>query len=264
MKVSKVILKKFPHSILQISKTNIRRNITMNAIAKFTSTNPNGLALLKQNQAWLEACLENENVCHYFAIQIKGKESYPFGAEDRPFFDLEKAQIYLEHLQATNPNINYFISSGAFDTDAFDFDDENLPMWHRVWLNKHQYRIIKLQILKMTDSELSQLISNYNEIKIWQEEHNTKEICHCYTAQSFDDSNGDISISSQFTTNLMTALSAKIYFEKTMSNRNFRVICGLMTTEQVMGMDGKVNEELQDFIDQHKARLQSLSKESAA
>ncbi len=76
-----------------------------------------------------------------------------------------------------------------------------------------------------------------------------------YFAQSCNDAERDVGISAQQTTDLHTALAAKLYLEKTIPDRCFKVSCGLMSTEEVMSLDGRTVEMYQDFIEEHKERI---------
>ena len=44
--------------------------------------------------------MADESLCHYLSIQITGKEIYPFGIINRPFFHLDQAERKLESLKA--------------------------------------------------------------------------------------------------------------------------------------------------------------------
>ncbi|MCJ9372872.1 hypothetical protein K5F82_19665, partial [Acinetobacter baumannii] len=110
----------------------------------------------------------DEDFCHYFSIQIQGQEVYPFGVINRPFFHLDQAERKLESLKSANPKICYYMSYGAFAKSILDF--ENAPMWERVWLNQHEFRLIKLNVEKMAEEDLVKLIPNYKDVLIWQKE----------------------------------------------------------------------------------------------
>ncbi|PRO13209.1 hypothetical protein B9W55_17510, partial [Acinetobacter baumannii] len=92
--------------------------------------------------AQLDAWMLDEGSCHHFSIQVEGKEIYPFGIINRPFFHLDQAEKQLEKLKSVNPEVDYYITAGAFATSALNFEDEEAPMWERVWLNFHEYRLI--------------------------------------------------------------------------------------------------------------------------
>ena len=64
--------------------------------------------------------------------------------------------------------MDYYITAGAFATYALNFEDEEAPMWERVWLNFHEYRLINLQVQKMSHEELVKLVPNYDETLLWQ------------------------------------------------------------------------------------------------
>ncbi|MFP6818440.1 hypothetical protein [Acinetobacter sp.] len=207
----------------------------------------------------LEKCLENEDSCHYFAIQIKGKEVLPFGFKDRPFYSLEQAKAYLEHLRSANPDIEYRIYSGEVDVNAIDFENLDAPMWHRVWMNQHQVRLIKLQMAKKSEKELSKLIQNYDEVVAWQATNNTTEFCHYYFVQSCD--NESIATSSSHTPDIFEALTTKVCFEKTMPGRSFKISRGLISTDSLLSMDGRTADFFQGFIDYHKERIADIDPE---
>ncbi|MDO1592131.1 hypothetical protein Q2T49_33975, partial [Pseudomonas aeruginosa] len=116
----------------------------------------------------------------YLSIQITGKEIYPFGIINRPFFHLDQAERKLESLKSSNPEVDYYITAGAFATSVLNFEDEEAPMWERVWLNFHEYRLINLQVQKMSHEELVKLVPNYDETLLWQETQNTESACHYY------------------------------------------------------------------------------------
>ncbi|EPC7284371.1 hypothetical protein ACVBWA_001292 [Acinetobacter baumannii] len=234
--------------------TDISQQVRANSHLRSANKNKPIEKLLSQLDAWMV----DESSCHHFSIQITGKEIYPFGAIDRPFFHLDQAERKLEHLKSVNPEIDYYISAGAFSTSALNFEDENAPMWERVWLNQHELRLIKLRVEKMGEVELEKLIPNYKNVLIWQQEQNVSESCHYYFAQSFDDSEDEISTSSQFYFNLKDALIAKLYFEKTMPKRRFKIHSGVMSTQGLMKLDGRTSEHFQELVDAHKKRLASL------
>ncbi|MCR4532489.1 hypothetical protein [Acinetobacter venetianus] len=208
--------------------------------------------------AQLNAWMKDENTCHYFAIQIAGSEIHPFGIIDRPFYDIEKANLKLEDLKNKNPNADYYISYGAFDTDVLNFNNDDTPMWEKVWLNKHEYRLLSLKVKRMSRDELVKVLPNYDAIMNWQEAQNTKDLCHCYFATSFDDKERDIPTSSSFAFDLLDALIAKLYFEKTMPDRNFRIQCHVLSTAGMLSVDGKTADFFQDLIDAHKDRIAHL------
>ncbi|MFW2023299.1 hypothetical protein [Acinetobacter baumannii] len=234
--------------------TDISQQVRANSHLRSANKNKPIEKLLSQLDAWMV----DESSCHHFSIQITGKEIYPFGAIDRPFFHLDQAERKLEHLKSVNPEIDYYISAGAFSTSALNFEDENAPMWERVWLNQHELRLIKLRVEKMGEVELEKLIPNYKNVLIWQQEQNVSENCHYYFAQSFDDLEDEISTSSQFYFNLKDALIAKLYFEKTMPKRRFKIHSGVMSTQGLMKLDGRTSEHFQELVDAHKKRLASL------
>lgn len=207
----------------------------------------------------LEHWLKDEGSCHFFAIQIKGKEVFPFGFVDRPFYSLDQAQRYLEHLRSTNPGIDYRLHSGGIDVDVIDFDDLEAPMWLQVWKNKHQVRLIKLQMKKKSQQELSKLIQDYDEVMAWQAASNTTEFCHYYHVQSCD--NESIAMSSSYTPDIFEALITKVCFEKTMPGRSFKISCGLVSTDSLLSMDGRTADFFQEFIDYHKERITNLDPE---
>lgn len=213
---------------------------------------------LEKLLAQLDAWMLDEGSCHHFSIQVEGKEIYPFGIINRPFFHLDQAERKLESLKSENPEVDYYITAGAFATSALNFEDEEAPMWERVWLNQHEHRLIKLSVEKMAEEDLVKLIPNYKDVLTWQAEQNTSQSCHYYFAQSFDDSENEISTSSQFCFNLKDALIAKLYFEKTMPKRRFKIHSGVMTTEGLMKLDGRTSEHFQVLVDAHKERLASL------
>ena len=57
--------------------------------------------------------------------------------------------------------MDYYITAGAFATYALNFEDEEAPMWERVWLNFHEYRLINLQVQKMSHEELYQIMMKH-------------------------------------------------------------------------------------------------------
>lgn len=213
---------------------------------------------LEKLLAQLDAWMLDEGSCHHFSIQVEGKEIYPFGIINRPFFHLDQAERKLESLKSENPEVDYYITAGAFATSALNFEDEEAPMWERVWLNQHEFRLIKLNVEKMTEEYLVKLIPNYKDVLTWQAEQNTSQSCHYYFAQSFDDSENEITTSSSFYFNLKDALIAKLYFEKTMPKRRFKIHSDLMTTQGLMQLDGRTSEHFQELVDAHKERLTLL------
>lgn len=234
--------------------TDISQQDCINPYLRSSNKNKTPEKMLAQIDAWLL----DEDFCHYFSIQIQGQEVYPFGVINRPFFYLDQAERELESLKSKNPKICYYISYGAFPKSILDFEDEDAPMWERVWLNQHEFRLISLSVEKMTEDDLVKLIPNYKDVLIWQAEKNTSQSCHYYFAQSFDDSENEITTSSAFYFNLKDALIAKLYFEKTMPKRRFRIHSGVMSTQGLMKLDGRTSERFQELVDAHKERLTLL------
>ncbi|MFX4672155.1 hypothetical protein ABTB51_10225 [Acinetobacter baumannii] len=234
--------------------TDISQQDCINPYLRSSNKNKTPEKMLAQIDAWLL----DEDFCHYFSIQIQGQEVYPFGVINRPFFHLDQAERKLESLKSKNPKICYYISYGAFPKSILDFEDEGAPMWERVWLNQHEFRLINLSVKKMTEDDLVKLIPNYKDVLIWQAEKNTSQSCHYYFAQSFDDSENEITTSSAFYFNLKDALIAKLYFEKTMPKRRFRIHSGVMSTQGLMKLDGRTSECFQELVDAHKERLTLL------
>ncbi|MEF3814067.1 hypothetical protein [Acinetobacter baumannii] len=234
--------------------TDISQQDCINPYLRSSNKNKTPEKMLAQIDAWLL----DEDFCHYFSIQIQGQEVYPFGVINRPFFYLDQAERKLESLKSKNPKICYYISYGAFPKSILDFEDEGAPMWERVWLNQHEFRLISLSVEKMTEDDLVKLIPNYKDVLIWQAEKNTSQSCHYYFAQSFDDSENEITTSSAFYFNLKDALIAKLYFEKTMPKRRFRIHSGVMSTQGLMKLDGRTSERFQELVDAHKERLTLL------
>ncbi|HCW5675037.1 TPA: hypothetical protein ACGIJP_003885 [Acinetobacter baumannii] len=234
--------------------TDISQQDCINPYLRSSNKNKTPEKMLAQIDAWLL----DEDFCHYFSIQIQGQEVYPFGVINRPFFHLDQAERKLESLKSKNPKICYYISYGAFPKSILDFEDEGAPMRERVWLNQHKFRLINLSVEKMTEDDLVKLIPNYKDVLIWQAEKNTSQSCHYYFAQSFDDSENEITTSSAFYFNLKDALIAKLYFEKTMPKRRFRIHSGVMSTQGLMKLDGRTSERFQELVDAHKERLASL------
>ncbi|HHP8034467.1 TPA: hypothetical protein ACSIR4_003413 [Acinetobacter baumannii] len=236
----------------QITDTSQQNSI--NSHLRSTNKSRTLEKLLAQIDAWMV----DEEVCHHFSIQAEGKEIYPFGIINRPFFHLDQAERKLESLKSENPEVDYYITAGAFDTSFLNFENENAPMWERVWLNQHEFRLIKLNVEKMAEEDLVKLIPNYKDVLTWQAEQNTSQGCHYYFAQSFDDSENEITTSSPFYFNLKDALIAKLYFEKTMPKRRFKIHSGVMSTQGLMKLDGRTSEHFQGLVDAHKECLASL------
>lgn len=240
------------HIMNQITDTSQQNSI--NSHLRSTNKSRTLEKLLAQIDAWMV----DEEVCHHFSIQAEGKEIYPFGIINRPFFHLDQAERKLESLKSENPEVDYYITAGAFDTSFLNFENENAPMWERVWLNQHEFRLIKLNVEKMAEEDLVKLIPNYKDVLTWQAEQNTSQGCHYYFAQSFDDSENEITTSSPFYFNLKDALIAKLYFEKTMPKRRFKIHSGVMSTQGLMKLDGRTSEHFQGLVDAHKECLASL------
>ncbi|MBV6575965.1 hypothetical protein JL978_02805 [Acinetobacter baumannii] len=234
--------------------TDISQQGCISPYLRSSNKNKTPEKMLAQINAWLL----DEDFCHYFSIQIQGQEVYPFGVINRPFFHLDQAERKLESLKSANPKICYYMSYGAFAKSILDFENENAPMWERVWLNQHEFRLIKLNVEKMAEEDLVKLIPNYKDVLTWQAEQNTSQSCHYYFAQSFDDSENEIGTSSQFYFDLKDALIAKLYFEKTMPKRRFKINSEVMSTQGLMGLDGRTSEHFQELVDAHKERLASL------
>ncbi|MDC4542847.1 hypothetical protein OHV61_04015 [Acinetobacter baumannii] len=234
--------------------TDISQQVGANSHLRSTNKNKPVEKLLSQLDAWMA----DESLCHYLSIQITGKEIYPFGIINRPFFHLDQAERKLESLKSSNPEVDYYITAGAFATSVLNFEDEEAPMWERVWLNQHEFRLIKLNVEKMAEEDLVKLIPNYKDVLTWQAEQNTSQGCHYYFAQSFDDSENEITTSSPFYFNLKDALIAKLYFEKTMPKRRFKIHSGVMSTQGLMKLDGRTSEHFQGLVDAHKERLALL------
>lgn len=209
--------------------------------------------------AQIEAWLLDEDSCHYFSIQIQGQEVYPFGVINRPFFHLDQAERKLEDLKSKNPKVCYYISYGAFDNSILDFEDENVPMWERVWLNQHKFRLTNLRIKKMSQKQLVELVPNYEEMMVWQDKLNTADSCHYYYAQAIDATGECIPMSSQFYFDLRDAISARIHFQKTMPNRQVEILSAVMPTASLMAIDGRTSDCFQNLIDDHKERLAALN-----
>ncbi|HAV3167078.1 TPA: hypothetical protein JIF69_003726, partial [Acinetobacter baumannii] len=126
--------------------TDISQQGCISPYLRSSNKNKTPEKMLAQINAWLL----DEDFCHYFSIQIQGQEVYPFGVINRPFFHLDQAERKLESLKSSNPEVDYYITAGAFATYALNFEDEEAPMWERVWLNFHEYRLINLQVQKMS------------------------------------------------------------------------------------------------------------------
>lgn len=207
--------------------------------------------------AQLEAWMEDENTCHYFAIQRTDQPIFPFGRLGRPFYDLEQANRKLEAMKAKHPKVDLYICYGAFDTDALNFDSNDASMWERVWLNKHDWRITKLKVSKMNLDQLLEIQPNYNDLMAWQERVNVKHHCHYYVAKCIREDRYP-GMSSQCFFNLKDAIAAKILFQKDMPDRNFQVLNHLMTTKCLLEMDQNTEETFQELVDDHKERLACL------
>ncbi|AXG84713.1 hypothetical protein ACN4J7_002198 [Acinetobacter baumannii] len=234
--------------------TDISQQVGANSHLRSTNKNKPAEKLLSQLDAWMA----DESSCHYLSIQITGKEIYPFGIINRPFFHLDQAERKLESLKSSNPEVDYYITAGAFATYALNFEDEEAPMWERVWLNFHEYRLINLQVQKMSHDELVKLVPNYNETLLWQETQNTESACHYYMATALDESDQGISMSSEWFIDLLDAISAKQYFSKTYPGRKVEIRSGVVSTEDLMALDGRTSDCYQALIDAHKERLASL------
>ena len=94
----------------QITDTSQQNSI--NSHLRSTNKSRTLEKLLAQIDAWMV----DEEVCHHFSIQAEGKEIYPFGIINRPFFHLDQAERKLESLKSENPEVDYYITAGAFDT----------------------------------------------------------------------------------------------------------------------------------------------------
>lgn len=207
--------------------------------------------------AQLEAWMDDENTCHYFAIQSTDQPIFPFGRLGRPFYDLEQVNRKLEAMKAKHPKVDLYICYGAFDTDALNFDSKDASMWERVWLNKHDWRITKLKVSKMSLDQLLEIQPNYSELIAWQERVNVKQYCHYYFAKCVREDHYP-GMTSQCFFNLKDAIAAKILFSKDMPDRNFQIFNQLMTTDNLLEMDQNTEETFQKLVDDHKERLASL------
>lgn len=221
------------------------------------SRNPSKTTTMIQEQ--LSAWINDENTCHYFAIQISGQELHPFGKLDRPFYELEQAIRKLEDLKAKQPDVDFYIGYGAFDTDFLDFDNEELSMHERIWINKHDWRINQLKVSKMNLDELLELQPDYCEIKTWEAKNNLKDRCHYYVAKDIKTEH-PVGMSSQAFFDLKDAIAAKGHFSKIMPERDFQVFNHLITTENLLEMDGNTEWTFQLLVDKHKVRLEQLNK----
>lgn len=208
-------------------------------------------------KAQLAAWMGDVNTCHYFAIQRADQVVYPFGKVDRPFYDLDQANRKLEELKAKCPKVDWYICYGAFDTDALNFNNDESPMWEKVWLNKHEWRLTKLKIYNMSIEQLLEIQPNYNNLIAWQEAFNVKGYCHYYFAKCIkvDRSPG---MTSQCFFNLKDAIAAKIVFSKDMPDRDFQIFNKLMTTKSLLEMDQNTEDTFQQLVDEHKERLAQL------
>ncbi len=240
------------HIMNQITDTSQQNSI--NSHLRSTNKSRTLEKLLAQIDAWMV----DEEVCHHFSIQAEGKEIYPFGIINRPFFHLDQAERKLESLKSENPEVDYYITAGAFDTSFLNFEDENVPMWERVWLNQHEFRLTNLRIKKMSQKQLVELVPNYEEMMVWQETQNTESACHYYMATALDESDQGISMSSEWFIDLLDAISAKQYFSKTCPGRKVEIRSGVVSTEDLMALDGRTSDCYQALIDAHKERLASL------
>lgn len=240
------------HIMNQITDTSQQNSI--NSHLRSTNKSRTLEKLLAQIDAWMV----DEEVCHHFLIQAEGKEIYPFGIINRPFFHLDQAERKLESLKSENPEVDYYITAGAFDTSFLNFEDENVPMWERVWLNQHEFRLTNLRIKKMSQKQLVELVPNYEEMMVWQETQNTESACHYYMATALDESDQGISMSSEWFIDLLDAISAKQYFSKTCPGRKVEIRSGVVSTEDLMALDGRTSDCYQALIDAHKERLASL------
>ncbi|EOH6306172.1 hypothetical protein ACMAV5_000285 [Acinetobacter baumannii] len=236
----------------QITDTSQQNSI--NSHLRSTNKSRTLEKLLAQIDAWMV----DEEVCHHFSIQAEGKEIYPFGIINRPFFHLDQAERKLESLKSENPEVDYYITAGAFDTSFLNFEDKNVPMWERVWLNQHEFRLTNLRIKKMSQKQLVELVPNYEEMMVWQETQNTESACHYYMATALDESDQGISMSSEWFIDLLDAISAKQYFSKTCPGRKVEIRSGVVSTEDLMALDGRTSDCYQALIDAHKERLASL------
>lgn len=240
------------HIMNQITDTSQQNSI--NSHLRSTNKSRTLEKLLAQIDAWMV----DEEVCHHFSIQAEGKEIYPFGIINRPFFHLDQAERKLESLKSENPEVDYYITAGAFDTSFLNFEDKNVPMWERVWLNQHEFRLTNLRIKKMSQKQLVELVPNYEEMMVWQETQNTESACHYYMATALDESDQGISMSSEWFIDLLDAISAKQYFSKTCPGRKVEIRSGVVSTEDLMALDGRTSDCYQALIDAHKERLASL------
>lgn len=219
----------------------------------------NSSKTVEKMQEQLAAWMNDVSTCHYFCIQLAGKEIHPFGKLNRPFYELDQAIRKLEDLKAKQPDLDVYIGYGAFDTDFLDFDNEDLSMHERIWLNKHDWRISRLNISKMNLDELLELQPDYCEIKTWEAQNNLKDRCHYYIAKDMKPDH-PVGMSSQCFFDIKDAIAARVHFQKIMPEREFKVLKNLMTTENLLEMDGNTEGSFQLLVDKHKARLASLNK----
>lgn len=222
------------------------------------SCNPSKTKEKIQDQ--LDAWMGDENTCHYFAIQISGQESYPFGKLNRPFYELEKAVRKLEDLKAKHPDTDFYIGYGGFATDFLNFENDDISMHEKIWLNLHEWRLAKLKVSKMNLDQLLEIQPNYFELRKWQEDNNSIDYCHYYFAKTIKE-DGVIGMSSQCFFDLKDAIAAKIHFSKIMPEREFQLFHSLLATELMMALDGNTEDTYQILINKHKSRLETLLKE---
>lgn len=207
------------------------------------------------------------NSCYYFSVFKEGKEVFPYGMEQIPYFTYEEAEKALEQYALHYPRDDFYIRIGSLDTDYMLRSDGVAEEAEQFWIDQHKQR---LEIL-INDGEFYgrdchfKTAQDKKEYQQWLKSAlNSTEVCHLFIVKSLRTPENREGISSPYYFSIVEAMTAKAKFEMLHPKREFSLERKLMSANNLMALDGRTIDFFQDFIDEHKARLQSLSKESAA
>ncbi|MDC5303106.1 hypothetical protein OHW80_17455 [Acinetobacter baumannii] len=207
-----------------------------------------------------------ENSCYYFSVFQKDKEVFPFGLDQTPFFAYEEAEKAMQRYELFYSEKDFYIGLGALDLDYMLRGDGKTEEIEQRWIDQHKQRLEDL-FNKGDFTGHGSYFSSAEEKKDYQHwlktALNSFDNCHYFIAEAPATSEHPVITASPLFYSLIDALTFIAKEEARHSHLNFTVQRGLIPTSDLMKIDGRTHECFQKFINQHKARLESLSMKEA-
>ena len=225
----------------------------MNAFAKLNQNQTNGFHLSQEDKNWLSSCIFDRNYCHYFALNLNNNEFVPF-------FTLEELNQFTHTLEATRPHFVKRLKMGSIITEQV-MRPSKCKYW-TTWQQKHKERISYLE--QQTKLKAQQQLERKEKLARWLNAViGEDDYCHyfCVFRKGTEVYPFGLNQAPYYT--FEEAEKVMLDYEFIYPQYDFYIGSGAIASD-ITFVGEYSNEAEKIWAEQHKARLQSLSKEPAA